>query len=298
AVVGKEKSRKTFCITAMVSALLSGKRVLNFTPSIPSDRKKIIYVDTEQGIHHCQKVVRRVRELTGWNKEQIKSRLAFLVLRKYDTKSRIRLIEEAIYDNPDAFVLCIDGLRDLLFDINSPLESTNIMSKLLRWSEELNIHIISVVHLNKGDSNVRGHLGTELNNKSESIIQVAVSENDKSISIVSPKAVRDKAFEDFSFYINEEGLPESISLNNHNTFQKIDWTSLSDDQHLKVLQEAFGMQRGFGYEELQRELKSAYLNVLGLSYGNTKVVNIIKHLRAVGLIIQEGKLNILNPKIR
>ncbi|MFV0506291.1 MAG: mobilization protein, partial [Bacteroidales bacterium] len=83
AVVGKEKSRKTFCITAMVSALLSGKRVLNFTPSIPSDRKKIIYVDTEQGIHHCQKVVRRVRELTGWNKEQIKSRLAFLVLRKY-----------------------------------------------------------------------------------------------------------------------------------------------------------------------------------------------------------------------
>ena len=35
----------------------------------------------------------------------------------------------------------------------------------MQWTGEQNIHIQTVLHLNKGDDNARGHIGTELNTK-------------------------------------------------------------------------------------------------------------------------------------
>jgi hypothetical protein len=41
---------------------------------------------------------------------------------------------------------------------------------LMQWTGEKNIRIQTVLHLNKGDDNARGHIGTELNNKAESLL--------------------------------------------------------------------------------------------------------------------------------
>ncbi|MCQ4917141.1 mobilization protein, partial [Bacteroides nordii] len=69
----------------------------------------------------------------------------------------------------------------------------------MTWSQELNIHIHTVLHLNMGDDNTRGHLGTELNNKAESIIQVTKSDLDTNYSTVAPKFIRDIEFQPFTF---------------------------------------------------------------------------------------------------
>ena len=58
-------------------------------------------------------------------------------------------------------LLIIDGIRDLMYDINSPSESTDLINLLMRWSSGYNLHIHTVLHLNKGDDNTRGHIGTE-----------------------------------------------------------------------------------------------------------------------------------------
>ncbi len=47
-------------------------------------------------------------------------------------------------------LVIIDGIRDLMYDINSPSESSELINLLMRWSSEYNLHIHTVLHLNKG----------------------------------------------------------------------------------------------------------------------------------------------------
>ncbi len=49
---------------------------------------------------------------------------------------------------PDVGLLIIDGIRDLMYDINSPSESTDLINLLMRWSSGYNLHIHTVLHLN------------------------------------------------------------------------------------------------------------------------------------------------------
>lgn len=46
--------------------------------------------------------------------------LEFLALRKYTPKERIAAVEQAIYNTPELGLVVIDGIRDMVYDINSP----------------------------------------------------------------------------------------------------------------------------------------------------------------------------------
>ena len=88
---------------------------------------------------------------------------------------RKQIIGYMLENMPDVGLLIIDGIRDLMYDINSPSESTDLINLLMRWSSGYNLHIHTVLHLNKGDDNTRGHIGTELNNKAETVLQITKS---------------------------------------------------------------------------------------------------------------------------
>ena len=61
------------------------------------------------------------------------------------------------------------------------------------------------------DSNSRGHIGTELNNKAETVLQVTKDPTDPDRSIVSPAFIRSKPFENFAFRITDEPDPVSYT---------------------------------------------------------------------------------------
>ena len=54
----------------------------------------------------------------------------------------------------------------------------------MQWPDDRQIHIHTILHQNKNDEHARGHIGTELNNKAETIRQVEVDKDDKTISCV------------------------------------------------------------------------------------------------------------------
>ena len=54
ASIGKAKSKKTFNVSAIVASALSGNTVLHYRSMFPENKRKILYIDTEQGQHHCQ----------------------------------------------------------------------------------------------------------------------------------------------------------------------------------------------------------------------------------------------------
>ncbi|UVR01823.1 helicase RepA family protein [Parabacteroides distasonis] len=209
ASTGKAKSRKTFNVISLVAAALSGKQILQYKVKVPINRPLVLYCDTEQSRFHCHRLISRVYKLINYPTTEVHENLKFISLREYPTKERISIIEYALSKYAGKICLVIiDGIRDLVYDINNATEATEITGKLMKWSQELNIHIHTVLHLNKGDDNTRGHLGTELNNKAESILQVTKSDLDTNYSTVAPKFIRDIEFEPFTFFI-DDGLPVS-----------------------------------------------------------------------------------------
>lgn len=164
ASTGKAKSKKTFNISAIVAAALTNDEVLHYSACLPPDKRKILYVDTEQSRYHCHKVMERILRLAGLPTDQDRDDFVFIVLREQTPDMRKRIIEYMLENMPEVGLLIIDGIRDLMYDINSPSESTDLINLLMRWSSGYNLHIHTVLHLNKGDDNTRGHIGTELNN--------------------------------------------------------------------------------------------------------------------------------------
>ena len=65
ASIGKAKSKKTFNVTAIAASALKNGTVLKYRSSFPKDKRTVLYIDTEQGRHHCQKVLKRILRLAG-----------------------------------------------------------------------------------------------------------------------------------------------------------------------------------------------------------------------------------------
>ena len=93
------------------------------------------------------------------------------------------------------------------YDINSSSESTEVISNSVQWTDDKQIHIHTVLHQNKNDEHARGHIGTELNNKAETILQVEVDKDDKAISVVEAVHIRDRTLNLSLSGINEDVLP-------------------------------------------------------------------------------------------
>ena len=192
-VSGKAKSRKTFLIGLFASQFLEH-----------ATKEKIIIFDTEQGTFHAQKSTKRIHRLLDWSENENSEKLRVFKLRELKTEERREFVVNAIRHFKPDFVI-IDGARDLVKSINNEEEATETTGLLMNLSSVNNCHICAVLHENKADNSLRGHLGTELQNKSETVISV---EPDGIVSAVSPKYCRDIPFEKFYFRINKNGLPE------------------------------------------------------------------------------------------
>lgn len=205
-LIGAAKSRKSFAVCIAVAAALNAQQLVIgcIRGHLPANKSGVIYFDTEQGRYHVAKSVRRVCQLSGIEHPQ---HLRTFALRLLDTLQRLESIRYAIEHTPGIGLVVIDGIRDIVYDINSPEEATNTASLLLRMTEQYGIHLLTVLHTNKGNGEARGHLGTELINKAETVIRITKDPNDKSVSIVAPEMCRDRDFEPFAFSINEQGLP-------------------------------------------------------------------------------------------
>jgi hypothetical protein len=164
-----------------------------------------------------------------------------------------------------------------VLDINSSEEAAFITNKLLKWSEELDIHIITVLHQNKADNNARGHVGTELINKAESVLSIAKDSTDNELSIVTPEYFRGREFEPFAFSINEHGLPgisdnfiyrESKEVKRDK--EKKNAIHIGDEFHLARIKEAFAIDEFPNYDKAWRQIKNSFLPYQKLTDNDAK----------------------------
>jgi hypothetical protein len=276
AVIGKAKSKKTFLITmALATAIRNGTLLDKFKATLPVGKERVIYFDTEQSRYHVHKVVKRICHLT---ENMQPENFDCFALRSLSTYERRAAIKHALNTVPGIGLIVIDGIRDLVNDINSPVESTEIVNLLMKWSEEKDIHIIVVLHQNKGDNNARGHLGTETINKSESVISVTKDTNDSSISIVEAEYCRDIDFPAFAFKIDENGIPYVLNdwqpaREGKRTQSPFDYPK---ESHLKILKDVFQRSPNPKYKDMWQEIKYSFQQY-GIAGGDNKAKEWVKY---------------------
>ena len=299
ASTGKAKSKKTFNVAAIVGASLVNGKVLGYTAEFPDDKRTILYFDTEQSPYHCQKVMERALRLAKLPTDEHPERLKFAALRQLTPTLRLEVIEQAIINTPNVGLVVIDGVRDLMYDINCAKESTDLIGKLMEWTDKYQIHIHTVLHLNKSDDNARGHVGTELNNKAETVLQISRSKTDDTVSEVSATMIRAAEFEPFAFRVNDYGLPEMASgyVFTEPGKKKSDpfpYKELTEQQHREALAVVFADGPIKGCRATEAALKSGYA-ACGHSYPDRTVKRLKEFLMNKTIIGYENREYVYNP---
>lgn len=197
AVVGEAKSKKTFLCTAIVGSMLELQASQQF--GIEHRFCRVLWVDTEQSREHIQKVLFRINLLSRLPLDSSLPHILMQTLREESPKDRLQVLRYAIeYHKPKLVV--IDGVSDLLTNTNNLEESEALVAELLTLSTIYSCHIMCVLHTNPNSDKARGHLGSTLMRKAETVLFVhRVGE----ISLVEPQYCRNMPFERFAFRVEE-----------------------------------------------------------------------------------------------
>lgn len=285
-IIGKAKSRKSFFISIITAVASSSKSINQYKNRLPKKKKQVLYFDTEQGKYHVQLALKRIcKQINIENPKHLK----VYGLRSLNPSERLALIEYAIYKNNEVGFIVIDGIKDLITSINDEKEATDIASKLLKWTEERNIHIVCVLHQNKGDNNARGHLGSELTHKAETVLSVTKSQEEKNISIVEAEMCRNEEPEVFAFEIIN-GLPvqvEDYEERVNTKKKKFDILNTPDFEKFQLLTTIFSKKDEYKYTELRVALKITHKIQLKKSVGDNAIRELIDYMKNMSWLTQE-----------
>ena len=236
---------------------------------------RTLWIDTEQGLYYASRTQHWTLKIAG----QIQNDdLQFYDLKIHPPDERIKIIEALIYSG-GYDVTVIDGIRDLVFDINAPEEATLIATHLMRWAEVHNCHIITILHQNKGNEHARGHLGSELVNKSETVLKV--SQNDEKEIIIEPEFTRGQPFEVFALDRDQDGIPlliegwkpEEERAGKKKPLLPVD---ITQETHNDIIKNVFSIEERLAYAGLMENIKH-FFQVRGTTFGDSKAREFIAH---------------------
>jgi len=206
-IVGLAKSRKTLFASAVANAIIKGDFGIypngirernpddaDFEPTTPPEQASVLYIDTEQSNFHAQKTIKRIFQDVP---EELRNRLTYAALRNYSYKERLFITCELVYKLRPALTI-IDGLADLMPDTNSNTDSPAVTALLMALSNETQTHICSILHTTgQNSTKARGHIGSELERKCETIFLVEKVEGNN-LSLVKCIYSRNESFEPFT----------------------------------------------------------------------------------------------------
>ena len=205
-ITAPPKTRKTFFVSLLASAFLSGTNIYGGQIKGHRGDGDLIHIDTEQGSWHASKVFRRPLDMDS---TILKDKYHTFALRTVGFKERLQFIEHYLKEKiTEPSLVILDGIADLCSDVNNIEQSNELVSALMRISQQQNVHIICVIHQNFGSAKLgTGHLGSALEKKAETVISLEANTVNKDWTTVKCGRSRGYCFDTFSFEVNEKGLP-------------------------------------------------------------------------------------------
>lgn len=190
---------------------------------------RVLWVDTEQSQQSTQDImIHRIipliknghTEITEITEKEsvgsvrsvcdLDSSLFAYNLRGLGFEKRRAVVEVAVKTvKPDIVIL--DGIKDLITDINDAVQATQTMEHLMALAQRYNCCIVNVLHQNKSeaDRNMRGSIGTELTNKAFEVYECEYLERQKMFRVTQTLSRRQRMNRRLCYALSKEGLPET-----------------------------------------------------------------------------------------
>lgn len=213
AITGKAKSGKTF-VSSMLIACCQMRDVLFFHRE-QEQPLRVLWYDTEQSDESTQDILKnRILKMVVpsqspslFDKPSPPCLLDIFNVRITEWKERRSLLLEAVrMCSPDLVI--IDGIRDLVNDINDGVLAQEVMEELMKLASDNQCCIACVLHQNKSgeDHNLRGWIGTELTNKAFEIYTCEKLPH-RIFKFEQDNSRKYDWDQKFYFTVNENGLP-------------------------------------------------------------------------------------------
>ena len=208
AITGKAKSGKTF-VTSMLMACCQSRDVLAFQ-RIGDEPFRVLWYDTEQSDESTQDILKNrvMRMVDGDGKL-----FDIFNVRGVAWKERRDLLREAVTRcKPDLVI--VDGIRDLVNDINDGVLAQEVMEELMHLATEHDCCIVCVLHQNKSgeDHNLRGWIGTELMNKAFEVYSCEKLLPQRIFSLEQTLTRKYDIERTMYFEVGDDGLPVSCGV--------------------------------------------------------------------------------------
>ena len=163
ALSGKAKSGKTF-VSSILMALSYRSQVLS-VDRIEARRLHVLWYDTEQSEESTQDILRnRIIPMTGIPEDQFPmDSFDIFNVRAEGYDQRLPMLEAAVrHYHPDLVIL--DGIRDLVADINDGIVAQDCIERLMHLASDERCCIVCILHQNKSveDRNLRRALSVSL----------------------------------------------------------------------------------------------------------------------------------------
>lgn len=123
-------------------------------------------------------------------------------------RDRMPLLEVAIRQYQPDFVV-VDGIRDLVNDINDGELAQEVVEGLMHLASEQRCCILCVLHQNKSaeDSNLRGWIGTELTHKAFEVYECQKDADSHIFSLKQKLTRKYDIMDELRYVVDDDGIP-------------------------------------------------------------------------------------------
>jgi 5S rRNA maturation endonuclease (ribonuclease M5) len=175
AISAMPKGGKSAFVSAMAASVmaLDNRDCLGVTSSNPNGHA-VIKIDTEQSIEDHDALDRRTLARAGLS-EPPKWYYSYCLtgFPIADARAAVQImLAEAARECGGIHSATIDGVADMVFDVNDPGEAGSVATEWQGLGIKYHCPIIGVIHLNPGTEKTRGHLGSQLERKAETNLRL------------------------------------------------------------------------------------------------------------------------------
>ena len=185
-IEGLQGTHKSRFAETLAGALLTRDMYnsTSFMTKTISDDIYVAYVETERNYREqAPKAIQHIKKCAGYNINEVITNLMFWPLISIDRQKRLALLEKQLNGffekngSESKLVVILDLITDCITDFNSLADSFGIIDLMLRLNNRANATFIAVIHQNpvirgSDPKKGRGHLGTELLNKSSMAVEL------------------------------------------------------------------------------------------------------------------------------
>lgn len=186
-LTGKPKARKTTFLHAFIASAVTYDNVWSITTSLKPDKNLVVLLDTEQSMFDLHQSLGRLENTINKKLSSI-SNFKVYSARSLNVDEIINLITRICEINNNIGLICIDGLLDLVYDINDVREAKAAIHFLKTLSDTYQVGIVGILHQNKGTNFSLGHLGSFASRHAQS--ELSIEKNDSGTSTLTSTFLR------------------------------------------------------------------------------------------------------------